>query len=310
MNTAERIERLHRITSIRAMPDPFGAGGEQQDLKGASEPVVADVVTASVTSVSPVCASEPVSKTGMFHLIELILKRRDQLDVLIRESSLQPQLMPRFLAIALLGFVFFGLALSLVFTTSGQWPRLVAIRDLLTGEVGSVVAFESLPSFPTRLSPWLDGSAAALVAAYAVGLVAATGICLPSLYFYSLLAGIRLTMSDVVIQSLKAKATAAVALIGILPIYAALGLGVVIFELPAALRDSIFWLGLSLPFLAGLFGTYSLYQGLVGFADTLAADRRCRRTCLLRRLVASWSACYTAVTPVMIHTLWVLFAGP
>ena len=153
----------------------------------------------------------------------------------------------------------------------------------------------------------MDGSAEALIAAYAIGLIAATGICLPSLYFYGLLAGVRMTMLDVVIQALKSKATAAVALVGILPIYAALGLAVVIFDLPQPVRDATFWLGLVLPFLAGLFGTYSLYQGLAGFADTLAADRRCRRACFLRRLVFSWAACYTAVTPVMIHSLWVMF---
>jgi hypothetical protein len=117
-----------------------------------------------------------------------------------------------------------------------------------------------------------------------------------------------MTMLDVVLQSLKAKATAAVALVGILPIYAALGLGVVVFDAPQPIRLAIFWLGLVLPYLAGLFGTHALYQGLSGFADTLAADRQSRRACFLRRLVLSWAACYTAVTPVMIHTLWVWLA--
>ena len=88
----------------------------------------------------------------------------------------------------------------------------------------------------------------------------------------------------------------------------ALGLAIVIFRVPGPVREATFWLGLILPFLAGLFGTYSLYRGLAGYADTLPPDRRARRATFLQRLVVSWAACYTAVTPVMIHTLWVFFA--
>ena len=40
----------------------------------------------------------------------------------------------------------------------------------------------------------------------AFGLIAASGICLPSLYFYALLAGVRMTMVDVVLHTLKSKA--------------------------------------------------------------------------------------------------------
>jgi len=283
MTTAERLELLHRV----AGPDSDSAHVE---------------LLPSTLSV------EDAAKTGIADLVELILKRRDRLEQLIREPSLQSLLLPKFLAIALIGFVFFGVALSLVFTSAGQWPRLITIRDMVAGRADSIVIFDSLASRETPLSRWMDGSAEALIAAYAIGLIAATGICLPSLYFYGLLAGVRMTMLDVVIQSLKSKATAAVALVGILPIYAALGLAVVIFDLPESVRNATFWLGLILPFLAGLFGTYSLYHGLAGFGDTLAADRRFRRECFLRRLVLSWATCYTAVTPVMIHCLWVMLA--
>jgi hypothetical protein len=288
MTTAERSSLLHRVCSADAFPAN---------------------VEAMLAEPSPITTNgEEPTKTGVADLVELILKRRDRLEQLIRDPSLQSVLLPKFLAISLIGFVFFGVALSLVFTSAGQWPRLAAIRDIVAGEAQSVATFDSFASGETRISRWLDGSAESLIAAYAIGLIAATGICLPSLYFYGLLAGVRMTMLDVVIQSLKSKATAAVALVGILPIYAALGLAVVIFDLPEPLRNATFWLGLILPFLAGLFGTYSLYQGLAGFADTLPSERQCERGCFLRRLVFSWAACYTAITPVMIHSLWVMLA--
>jgi hypothetical protein len=272
------------------------------------QPLVDDAGIVFAEAIEPAQAQSPSEeplRTGLIDLVELILKRRDRLEQAIREPALQALLVPKFLAISLLGFVFFGVALSLVFTAAGQWPRLFALRDLVAREATQVVAFEPLSSSTGR---WLDGSAAALIAAYALGLIAASGICLPSLYFYSLLAGVRMSMLDVVVQTLKSKAIAAVALVGILPIYAALGLAIVIFPVPAQLREATLWLGLILPFLAGLFGTYSLYRGLAGYANTLAPECRTRRAIFLQRLVVSWAACYTAVTPVMIHTLWVYLA--
>jgi len=68
------------------------------------------------------------------------------------------------------------------------------------------------------------------------------------------------------------------------------------------------YLGLLLPFLAGLWGAWSIFRGFMTLADTLPPSRRCRRSCFLRRLTVSWAAVYTAVTPVMIWTLWKFFA--
>lgn len=275
---------------------------------------IAEIVNAvpvevvAVSAGSAPATDEPVS-SSVTGLIELILKRRDRLESLIRDPAQQASLVPRFLAIALVGFIFYGAALSLVFTSAGQWPRLTPIADLIAGRDGAAIYFEAMPAAASGLGRWLDGSAPKLIAAYAIGLVAASGICLPSLYFYGLLAGVRMTMLDVVLHTLKAKATSAVALVGVLPIYAALGLGIVIFHVPEPVRDATFWLGLCLPFLAGLFGTYSLYRGFAGLASTLPAERRGIRAVFLERLVLSWGACYTAVTPIMIHTLWVLLTG-
>ena len=251
----------------------------------------------------PIPTDEEPAATDVLGLVEMILKRRDRLERLIRDPAAQAILLPRFLAISVAGFVSFGVALSLVFMAAGEWPRLGSIDGFMAGGAG-IASFEAISPDETLLSRWLDGSALKLIAAYAIGLIAATGICLPSLYFYGLLSGVRMTMPDVVIQALKAKATTAVALVGVLPIYAALGLGLVIFDVPEYLRIATFWLGLVLPFVASLFGTRSLYRSLAGFNDTLAPDCRYRRTCFLRRLVFSWAACYTAITPVMIHTLW------
>jgi hypothetical protein len=260
-------------------------------------------VDAGKSTKARVGAGSSASAPGMLDLVELILKQSGRLDQLIREPALAKHLAPRFLAIALASFALFGVAMSLVFGAAGVWPRLTSLTDVLHGDGGWPLVFADAHG-SSILSHWLDGGAWVLIAAYAFGLIAASGICLPSLYFYGLLAGVRMSMLDVVLHTLKSKATAAVALIGLLPIYAALALAVVIVPAPAAIRGPVFWLGLILPFLAGLWGTWSLYRGFLGLTETLPSECRGQRRCFLRRLVLAWAACYSAVTPVLIFTLW------
>jgi hypothetical protein len=130
---------------------------------------------------------------------------------------------------------------------------------------------------------------------------------LPSFFFYSLLAGVRVTWLQVTAQILKGQAATAVMLMGILPVYLAAALGAVVFAAPPDALRAVLSVGLGLPFVAGLWGVRSIYRGFLGLSDTLPATRRCRRECWLRRLTAACSACYTAVCPVMIYTLWTFF---
>lgn len=247
----------------------------------------------------------PPTPPAALGLVEMILKNRNRLHAAIRRSPWRSELVPRLLAISLAGFVFFGIAMSIVLHSSGTWPRLFAVKDVLDGEAPVLMTFPVLGDAAASSSnPWLNGAAFKLVAAYSIGLIAATGICLPSLYFYGLLAGIKMSMLDVTIHALKCKATSAVALVGILPIYAAASMGMVIFGASPVLMQATLIVGLLLPFFAGVWGINSMYAGFSGLCDTLPEDRRVRRACFLRRLVLSWSACYTAIMPVMIFTLW------
>jgi hypothetical protein len=238
---------------------------------------------------------------SLFGLVELILKDRPRLEVAIRRRAWQPTVIPRLLAISLASFVLFGIAMAIVMSASGLAIELTAVEVALSSSV-PLWRYTPVDGF---LDAWRTGSGLALIAAYAFGLVAATGVCLPSLYFYGLLAGVKLTMVDVVAHALKGKATTAIALVGILPVYVALCMGIIVFDfLPvSSLRFALFC-GLCLPFVAGLWGTASLYHGFAALADTIPADCRDRRACFLRRLVFSWGICYTAVAPLMIFTLW------
>lgn len=262
---------------------------------------------------SPVCdasANRPSEATvapldpTLIGLTESILKSPESLERAIRQHDNSAVLIPRLVVLSLIGFLFFGVAMSLVFSSAESWPKLQPLKVALKTDMRSVMQFEALPAEGGKLGPWLNGQAFKLIAAYAIGLIAATGICLPSLYFYGLLAGVKMSMLDIVNHAMKAKATSAVALIGILPVYAALALGIILFDLNPFLEACVFHLGLALPFLAGLAGCRSLYYGFSRLPQDVPFERRYRRECFLKRLVLSWCCVYTAVSPVMIHELW------
>jgi len=230
-----------------------------------------------------------VEDHSVLGLTELLLKNRQKVDALAREVALQAPIIPRFLGIALASFSIFSLTLALLLT---------------------LVATENLPEI--LRGAWIANPARAIASlwlAYSVGMVAATGICLPSFYFYGLLSGAKITFLQVTTQIMKGKAATSLMLMGLLPIYVAYVLGMIVFQAPVRSMQPMIYVGLALPFISGLWGVRSIYRGFMQFADTLAPERRCRRGCFLRRLTLACAACYTAVTPVMIYTLWDTFSA-
>ena len=230
----------------------------------------------------PRASDSPGEEPRTMELVELMLKDRPRLDSLIRDEVHAPELIPRLLAVALIGYAVFGIATTLIVNLSHTQPFW-------------------MPS-----ARWSDGAWASLTLAYVLGMVAATGVCLPSFYFYGLLAGVKLSMLQATAHAVKCLAVTAVVLVGALPIYVAIALGMIVFSAPAEATQWTIGMGLVLPFVAGLGGVYSLFVGFTGLADTLPA---CRRACFLRRLTLAWSVCYSTVTPVMIYWLWTRFAG-
>jgi hypothetical protein len=229
----------------------------------------------------------PVTTLG---LIEALLKHPNRLDNLCRDETRQAELLPRFLGIALVSFTIYALAMLLI---------LNSVPD------------EAYPSQPLRLpaASWANGTGLGLVLAYNLGLVGATGICLPTFYFFSLLAGVRMSMLQIVGQLLRGQAAGALVLVGILPIYVAIVLGLTVFHAPEDMLALWLYAGLALPFVAGLQGVITIFRGVAVMADTLPPERRCRRECFLRRLTFSWATCYTLVSPVLIFRLWGFFSG-
>jgi hypothetical protein len=221
-------------------------------------------------------------------LTELLLKQPARVDRLTREEGRPPELIPRFLAIAVASFGLFSLALVILLNAVN--------RSALPGFLRERWSHAAAPA----VSLWL---------AYTLGLIAATGICLPSFYFQGLLAGVRMSVLQVTTHVLKGKAATSIMLLGLLPVYFAVMLGLIVFGADRDLLEACLYAGLGLPILAGLWGTQNIYEGVMALTDTLPPERRCARGCFLRRLVLAWAACYTAVTPVMIYKLWEYFSG-
>ena len=121
-----------------------------------------------------------VDEHSVLALTELLLKDPDRLDRLARDEGRQPLLIPCFLAVGLASFSLFALALALTL---------------------SAAPAAALPGF--LAGPWAahrTGSAVALWLAYALGFTLTTGVCLPSFYFYGLLAGVRVSWLQVTAQ--------------------------------------------------------------------------------------------------------------
>ena len=106
----------------------------------------------------------------------------------------QRELLPKFMAVAVACFAIYG----------------VVMTGVLNGFVWHGDYW--LPHLPpARVGHWSMGN---LTAAYTLGLIAANGICLPSFYFYGLLAGLRTTMLAIAAQAIKAMASGGLALVG------------------------------------------------------------------------------------------------
>jgi hypothetical protein len=222
-------------------------------------------------------------------LTELLLKNSRRVDFLVRDETWQADLIPRFLGIAVTSFSVFSLALAIIL---------------------SLVPTDYLPNVlrdAWQRNPTSAGFSLGL--AYVLGLIAATGVCLPSFYFYGLLSGVRITVLQVTTHIIHGMAATALMLLGLLPIYVAYVLGLIVFEAPSSSLVPMIYAGLGLPFIAGLWGLRTIYRGFMQLADTLPPERRCRRQCFLRRLTLACTACYSAVTPVMIYTLWNTFSN-
>ncbi|HLG16855.1 MAG TPA: hypothetical protein VJH03_20480 [Blastocatellia bacterium] len=220
-------------------------------------------------------AAEPTEQSNLFDYVELLLKNRARLSEVLRRGDRLMEVLPNLLGIALVGFAAYAAIIWAVFNLGGAEAA-------------------GLPKF----------SLASLTLSYTAGLVASVGVCLPSFYFYALLAGVKASMVQIAAQAVRALAVTAILLLGIMPVYLAVVVGLHIggdiwrpgYELSIRV-------GLVLPFLAGFFGVSAFYRGFADLAYTFPPHRRRTRGRFLRLMALAQSGLYAFVSPFMIHTL-------
>ena len=220
--------------------------------------------------------STSTGQINLFGYIELLLKDRRRLGQLLLNERRSLEALPNLLGVAIVGFAVYGLIISIVFRLSGS-----ADTELL----------KSANWFVVTLS-------------YTFGLIGAVCVCLPSFYFYALLAGVRASMAQVAAQSVRALATTALLLLGIMPIYVVAVIGLYIGG--DALRNEYalsLSAGFALPFIAGLFGVITFYRGFVDLSNTLPSQRHRKCGKFLRFMAVCQSGLYAVVAPAMIYTL-------
>jgi hypothetical protein len=216
-------------------------------------------------------------------LFEVLLKAPARLDAFLREPALVGKLLAGFTVLVAAGYGLYGLALGLL---------------LLAGPRAGV---------PELLGPLWSGdwrSAAALAATYPAGLLAATLLCWPSYWYFAQLGGARLSPAQTLAHSLKGKAAAAVLLLGLLPIYAIGSLGLITAGAPAGVLQAAGYAGLLLPFVGGLRGAVSIYNGFEAVVRAMPARVQRQRYMLPSWLVLMWAALFTLAAPLTLYTVW------
>jgi hypothetical protein len=215
------------------------------------------------------------------NLTEMTLKRPEDLRAVARDEELQPRVVLNLLLIGLSGITLFSAAFTVILSCAPplEWAPRVSLHDR------------------SVLRP---------LATYAIGMIGALGICLPSFYFYGLLAGVRASMLQVTAISLHALANTGMILMGVLPIYVGVVLGALVLGATnGPIYPILIAAGFLLPFLAGLSSLKVMVAGFIDLSRTLPEVRMERRAPMVRLLALAWAALYTAVAPV---TLWAVHA--
>jgi hypothetical protein len=248
------------------------------------EPVL-DVLPAPAAEASPPRTEAIETMLGLF---EVLLKAPNRLDAFVREPSLQGKLIAGFAVLTAAGFAVYGLALA---------------AFLFAAPPGGV---------PGLLTPGWAGtfrSAVAVTLTYPLGLFLATLVCLPSYYYFAQLGGARLSVQAVLAHSLKGKAATTVLLLGVLPIYAIVMLGLIVLGAAPELIRGGMYVGLVLPMVVGIRGAQSIFTGLMAVVNAMPARERARRYTLPGWLVVAWGILFTVTGPLCLYEAWKLLSG-
>lgn len=215
---------------------------------------------------------ELLATPGGTPFFDAMLRDDPAVDDLVTDDRYLPATTHRLLALAVGGLMLYGLALGIILEAAESSGLLSA----------------AIPGTPALWMPLtLSG-----------GFLAAIAICLPSFYFYTQLAGLDASFRTIVAQSLRVQARTSIILMGLLPFYVAWGLSPFLgLDLFAAEVWVVLAAGMTLPFVVGLAGLWSIYRSFRRLVTRLPITHP-RRGDVVLRLVLCWGAVMICVTPV------------
>jgi hypothetical protein len=207
---------------------------------------------------------------------EMILRDQEKLSEEVQREEALPSTIRTLLSISVLGLLIQGVVVGVV-------------TQILHISAGSELAFMKSAHAVLWMPP-----------VFTAAFLGALSICLPSFYFYTQIAGLDASFRLVTAQALRAQATTSILLLGALPVYVAVALAAVLGVLVTP--DQAILIGVSLPFMMGLFGVHAVYKSFLDLLRTLPITHA-RRGNFVRRLVLAWGAVYTAIAPVALIRL-------
>lgn len=214
-------------------------------------------------------------------LYNLLVRDRQAATERCAEPESAASLLPRFAGLGLLGFGAYGAVMGLVHAQlPPEWP------------------------WATDDGLWMGTRYFLTFAGAFFGTKVAT---LPTYYFHALLAGIRTHAWRVAVEVLRAQATQAMVMIGLLPLFLAMGIGAGRLG-DRGLAELVLGGGLLLPFVAGLPGTWTMYGSLRRMArEATPTDEPWtpgRRGPMPGLLLLAWTLLFTVMAPVGAIAIW------
>jgi len=233
---------------------------------------------------------QPPDTSALPGVWQLLLRDRPRTDAACADRDQAARLLPAFLGVSAAGIGAFAVCQGLLMAASGP-------------------------------EAWMAGGASAawlifsIFVAFEAGLMGAQVASLPSWYFYALLTGIRTHGWRLTVEALRARATASVVLVGLLPVYLSAALGLVLlFPEGTSFEDGhrvLITLGFGLPFLAGLVAPASLLRVL----HRLARDSEGARPVASRRrpmpwlMALAWTVLFASMAPLGVFRALVALLG-
>lgn len=206
-------------------------------------------------------------------LMDAVAIDSDALDTLLDEEDRLPSVTMGLLLVSITGLVMHGLVVGL-----------------------TAVALPDSAGMLTEGTPWLW-----MPLAFVGAFIGTLGVCLPSFWFYTQLAGLDATFRWVSTQALRVQAHASILLFGTLPLFAVAAFWAMLTS-DADHSTQVLRLGMALPFFTGLFGVRALHRAFGRFVNKSGRTIP-RRGGFLQRLVICWGGLYTLVAPVALWRL-------